>query len=100
MKRLWGDQFYHPKEKKWCSGTQKEGYVRGFTQYILDPIYKVWYYNYWEGGGEGSRGREGGWKGGCSGTRKEGYVRGFTHDILDPIYKVLYGLILKPFSSI
>jgi elongation factor 2 len=41
MKRLWGDQFYHPKEKKWCSGTQKDGYVRGFTQYILDPIYKV-----------------------------------------------------------
>ena len=40
MKRLWGDQFYHPKEKKWSkeAGT---GYVRGFTQYILDPIYKV-----------------------------------------------------------
>merc|ERR1712038_2227520 len=40
MKRLWGDQFYHPKEKKWSKSSEK-GYVRGFTQYILDPIYKV-----------------------------------------------------------
>jgi elongation factor 2 len=40
MKRLWGDQFYSPKEKKWEKDC-KEGYVRGFTQYILDPIYKV-----------------------------------------------------------
>jgi len=40
MKRLWGDQFYHPKEKKWSKSSDK-GYVRGFTQYILDPIYKV-----------------------------------------------------------
>jgi len=40
MKRLWGDQFYSPKEKKW-SKDNTEGYVRGFTQYILDPIYKV-----------------------------------------------------------
>lgn len=40
MRRLWGDQFYHPKEKKW-SKTQEKGYHRGFTQYIADPIYKV-----------------------------------------------------------
>jgi len=40
MKRLWGDQFYHPKDKKW-SKTSKAGYVRGFCQFILDPIYKV-----------------------------------------------------------
>lgn len=40
MRRLWGDQFYNPKEKKWDKDC-KEGYVRGFTQYILDPIYKV-----------------------------------------------------------
>jgi len=40
MKRLWGDQFYNPKEKKW-SKDLTEGGVRGFTQYILDPIYKV-----------------------------------------------------------
>jgi len=40
MKRLWGDQFYHPKEKRWAK-ENGEGFVRGFTQYILDPIYKV-----------------------------------------------------------
>lgn len=40
MKRLWGDQFYNVKEKKW-SRENSEGSVRGFTQYILDPIYKV-----------------------------------------------------------
>eukprot|EP00918_Siedleckia_nematoides_P055039 GHVU01120081.1.p1 GENE.GHVU01120081.1~~GHVU01120081.1.p1 ORF type:complete len:843 (-),score=136.79 GHVU01120081.1:345-2873(-) len=40
MKRLWGDQFYNAKEKKW-NKIQEAGYVRGFTQYILDPIYKV-----------------------------------------------------------
>lgn len=40
MGRLWGDQFYNPTEKKW--GTQNQaGYQRGFTTYILDPIYRV-----------------------------------------------------------
>jgi elongation factor 2 len=35
-----GDHFYNPKTKKW--GTKSgEGYVRGFNQYVLDPIYKV-----------------------------------------------------------
>ena len=42
MRRLWGDQFYNPKakDKKWAK-EQAPGYNRGFTQYILDPIYKV-----------------------------------------------------------
>ena len=40
MKRLWGDQFYNPKEKKWAKEESK-GYQRGFTQFVLDPIYKV-----------------------------------------------------------
>ena len=40
MKRLWGDQFYNPKEKKWAKDSTSDG-VGGFTQYILDPIYKV-----------------------------------------------------------
>ena len=40
MKRLWGDQFYHPKDKKW-NKQGGEGYVRGFNQFVLDPIYKV-----------------------------------------------------------
>ena len=40
MKRLWGDQFYNAKEKKW-NKVGGEGYVRGFCQFVLDPIYKV-----------------------------------------------------------
>lgn len=40
MKRFWGDNFYSPKEKKW-SVTQSEGYQRGFCQFVLDPIFKV-----------------------------------------------------------
>ncbi|XP_002736742.1 elongation factor 2b-like [Saccoglossus kowalevskii] len=40
MKRLWGDQFFNPKERKW-SKNSGAGYVRGFVQFILDPIYKV-----------------------------------------------------------
>jgi len=40
MKRLWGDQFYNPKTKKW-NKTGGEGFIRGFNQFILDPIYKV-----------------------------------------------------------
>ena len=40
MKRLWGDQFYNAKDKKWAKSFS-EGYVRGFNQFILDPIYKV-----------------------------------------------------------
>ena len=40
MTRLWGDQFYSGKEKKW-NKVQGEGYVRGFNMFVLDPIYKV-----------------------------------------------------------
>jgi len=40
MKRLWGDQFFNPKTKKW-NKIGGEGFVRGFNQFILDPIYKV-----------------------------------------------------------
>jgi len=40
MKRLWGNQFYHEKSKKWLK-EQQEGSVRGFTNYILKPIYEV-----------------------------------------------------------
>ena len=40
MKRLWGDQFYSPSLRKW-NKTGGESYVRGFCQFILDPIYKV-----------------------------------------------------------
>lgn len=40
MQRFWGDNFYSPSEKKW-SKEQKEGYNRGFVQFVLDPIFKV-----------------------------------------------------------
>jgi len=40
MKRLWGDQFYHAKDKKWVK-EQIDGSTRGFTQYILKPIYQI-----------------------------------------------------------
>lgn len=40
MKRLWGDQYYSAKEKKW-NKIGGEGYVRGFNQFVLDPIYMV-----------------------------------------------------------
>ena len=41
MKKLWGDHFYNPKEKKWSKTQKGKDYVRGFCQFILDPIYKV-----------------------------------------------------------
>jgi len=40
MKNLWGNRFYHAKEKKWFK-EEKEGAVRGFTAYVLQPIYQV-----------------------------------------------------------
>lgn len=40
MKRLWGDQFFNAKEKKW-NKTGGQGFVRGFNMFVLDPIFKV-----------------------------------------------------------
>jgi len=40
MKKLWGDSFFSPKSKKW-NKTGGEGYVRGFCQFVLDPIFKM-----------------------------------------------------------
>jgi len=40
MTRLWGDNSFNPKSKKW-SKTMQAGSVRGFNQFVLDPIYKV-----------------------------------------------------------
>jgi len=40
IKKLWGNQFYHAKDKKWYKET-KDGAVRGFTNYVLAPIYQV-----------------------------------------------------------
>ena len=41
MKRLWGDNFYDAKGKKWVKSASKTAPKRAFVQYILDPIYKV-----------------------------------------------------------
>merc|ERR1711923_519622 len=40
MKKLWGENFFNPKTKKWAK-TKAEDNVRSFNMYILDPIYKV-----------------------------------------------------------
>jgi elongation factor 2 len=40
MKNLWGDRYFNPKTKKWTN-TPEEGAKRGFSQFVLDPIYKV-----------------------------------------------------------
>jgi elongation factor 2 len=41
MKRLWGDNFYDVKSKKWVKNESKTAPKRGFVLYILDPIYRV-----------------------------------------------------------
>lgn len=40
MRKLWGDNFYNDKEKKW-SKSADAGYERGFNKYVLTPIFKV-----------------------------------------------------------
>merc|ERR1712223_172090 len=40
MNKLWGENFFNPKTKKWAK-TKDENNVRSFNMYILDPIYKV-----------------------------------------------------------
>lgn len=42
MNRLWGDNFYNPKTKKWAKKRDTEGeFKRSFCLFVLDPIYKV-----------------------------------------------------------
>jgi elongation factor 2 len=41
MKKLWGDNFYDAKNKKWVKNSSKTAPKRAFVQFILDPIYKV-----------------------------------------------------------
>jgi elongation factor 2 len=40
MKRLWGDQFYNAKTKKW-NKSGGDGYNRGYCQFILNPIFTL-----------------------------------------------------------
>lgn len=42
MRRLWGENFYNPKTKKWAKVRDDAGeYKRSFCMFVLDPIYKV-----------------------------------------------------------
>jgi len=44
VQKLWGDNFYDPKSKKWKkTGSGEDGTPlrRAFVQFILDPIYKL-----------------------------------------------------------
>jgi elongation factor 2 len=40
MGRFWGDNFFNPQTKKWRKSAE-EGYNRGFNQFVMDPIQKV-----------------------------------------------------------
>jgi len=40
MKKLWGENFFNLKTKKW-SKNKSEDNVRSFCQFVLDPIYKM-----------------------------------------------------------
>lgn len=40
MNRLWGENFFNPKTKKWAKQKEDDN-KRSFCMYILDPIYKV-----------------------------------------------------------
>ncbi|KAJ7633312.1 P-loop containing nucleoside triphosphate hydrolase protein [Mycena polygramma] len=44
MKRLWGDNFFNPKTKKWTTkSTDAEGgrLERSFNMFVLDPIFRI-----------------------------------------------------------
>merc|ERR1711990_818086 len=41
MKKLWGDNFYDAKNKKWVKSACKSAPKRAFVQFIMDPIYRV-----------------------------------------------------------
>ena len=40
MKKLWGENFFNAKTKKWGK-TKTDDNVRSFCQFVLDPIYKM-----------------------------------------------------------
>ena len=44
MERLWGDNYFNPKTKKWTkSGTDADGtkLERAFNMFVLDPIFRI-----------------------------------------------------------
>ncbi|KAF2136308.1 uncharacterized protein K452DRAFT_292504 [Aplosporella prunicola CBS 121167] len=40
MERLWGDNYFNPKTKKWTKVAPEDG-ERAFNQFILDPIFRI-----------------------------------------------------------
>ena len=40
-KRLWGDNYYNPKEKKWSTEPEDETVKRAFCVNILEPLIKL-----------------------------------------------------------
>merc|ERR1712083_427660 len=40
MKKLWGENFFNPKTKKWAK-VKADDNKRSFSMYVLDPIYKM-----------------------------------------------------------
>merc|ERR1712168_441682 len=40
MKKLWGENFFNPKTKKWAKSKADDN-TRSFCMYVLDPIYKM-----------------------------------------------------------
>ena len=40
MDRLWGDNYFSPKTKKWTKSGE-DGVERAFNQFILDPIFRI-----------------------------------------------------------
>lgn len=43
LERLWGDNYFNPKTKKWTKNSEADGkpLERAFNQFILDPIFKI-----------------------------------------------------------
>ena len=44
MERLWGDNFFNPKTKKWQTTNDNEGGApleRAFNQFVLEPIFQL-----------------------------------------------------------
>merc|ERR1711971_587771 len=40
MKKLWGENFFNPKTKKWAK-VKADDNKRSFNMYVLDPVYKM-----------------------------------------------------------
>jgi len=41
MKNLWGDRYFNPGSKKWSTTPENSAVKRGFCQFVLEPIFKV-----------------------------------------------------------